>query len=148
MRVDAARIRQALMILLDNAKRYGGDEIHMILETTPSGYRIAVEDNGPGMSDADKEVAFERFFRGSNSAERYDSGLGLGLPIAKGIVEAHGGTVQLEDSPLGGLCAVVHLDGPRRIGRLPKSVKRSKSKARRKTIDSVFRSKGFDLRAP
>jgi signal transduction histidine kinase len=59
------------------------------------------------MSDNDKENAFQRFFRGSNAAERYDGGVGLGLPVALSIAEAHGGTISLEDRVDGGLVASI-----------------------------------------
>ena len=109
MRCDAGRIRQALLILLENAQHYGGGKIEVRVDESPDGFRIAVEDDGPGLSDADKENAFERFFRGSNAAERYGDGAGLGLPVAKSIVESHGGSISLEDREGGGLSAVVML---------------------------------------
>ena len=109
MRGDADRIRQALLILLENARHHGGDEVALRLSPTPDGYRLAVEDNGPGMSNKEKKQAFVRFFRGSNAAERYRNGLGLGLPVALSIAEAHGGTIQLSDRPGGGLIAALIL---------------------------------------
>jgi len=112
MRGDAGRIRQAMLILLDNARHYGGTNINLRLDQTPNGYRAAVEDDGPGMSEADKESAFQRFFRGSNAAERYRDGSGLGLPVALSIAEAHGGSINLSDRHEGGLVASMTL--PRR----------------------------------
>ncbi len=109
MRGDADRLRQAVLILLENARQYGGNHITLRLDHSPAGYRIAVEDDGPGMSDAEKESAFERFFRGSNAAERYADGVGLGLPVARSIIEAHGGSTALEDRPGGGLLAIISL---------------------------------------
>jgi len=111
MQGDADRLRQVSMILLENARHYGGNAITIRLDRSPDGYRIAVEveDNGPGMSDVEKENAFARYFRGTNAAERYASGVGLGLPVARSIVEAHGGTIMLEDHEGGGLVAAVML---------------------------------------
>jgi signal transduction histidine kinase len=106
---DADRLRQVLLILLENARHYGGDTIIIRLNHSPDGYRLAVEDDGPGMSDAEKENAFTRYFRGSNAAERYASGVGLGLPVANAIVEAHGGQIVLEDNDGGGLVAAITL---------------------------------------
>ncbi len=100
---DPTRVRQALLILLENARHHGGDEILVRLHQGAGGYRISVEDNGPGMSDVEKENAFHRFFRGSNAAERYSSGAGLGLPVARSIVEVHGGEIDLSDRAGGGL---------------------------------------------
>ncbi len=109
LQCDEGRIRQALLILLENARQYGGSDIVIRLDPAPDGYRIAVEDNGPGMTDADKQNAFQRFFRGSNAAERYGDGAGLGLPVAKSIIEAHGGKIDLVDRDGGGLSAVIML---------------------------------------
>ncbi len=104
---DPDRLRQAVLILLENARRYGGRDIVLRLDPTPEGYRIAVEDDGPGMSDEDKEMAFQRYFRGANAADRHVEGLGLGLPVARSIAEAHGGTIILSDREGGGLVAAL-----------------------------------------
>ncbi|MEO1092586.1 MAG: HAMP domain-containing sensor histidine kinase [Pseudomonadota bacterium] len=109
IRGDAARIRQAVLVLLDNAHHHGGSNVVLRLDHTPGGYRIAVEDDGPGMSDTEKASAFERFFRGSNAARRYGEGLGLGLPIGLAIAEAHGGTITLQDRSGQGLVASILL---------------------------------------
>ncbi len=109
LRCDRGRICQALLILLENARHYGGDLIEVRIDPSPDGFRIAVEDNGPGLDDDEKHSAFERFFRGSNAAERYGEGAGLGLPVAKSIIESHGGKILLEDREGGGLSAVIML---------------------------------------
>ena len=70
---------------------------------------ISVEDDGPGMDDETKSQAFERFFRGSNAAERYRDGAGLGIPVAYSIAKAHGGTIELSDREGGGLVAALLL---------------------------------------
>jgi len=106
---DPGRIRQALLVLLENARHHGGDRIHVRIGAHGDGLGVSVEDTGPGMSDADKAQAFERFFRGSNAAERYREGTGLGLPVALSIAEAHGGTVTLSDRDGGGLVATLLL---------------------------------------
>ncbi len=106
---DAGRLRQALVVLLDNASHHGGQVITLTISSSSTGYQIVVKDNGPGMSENDKSHAFERFFRGSNAAERYHEGLGLGLPIAQSIAESHGGTIELSDRPGGGLVATLAL---------------------------------------
>jgi len=106
---DSGRIRQALLILLGNARNYGGDKIVVHIETIGTDCRISIQDNGAGMSDEEKERAFERFFRGSNAAERYSAGAGLGLPVAKSIVEAHSGSIHLHDRPGGGLVVEIML---------------------------------------
>ncbi|MCP3664743.1 MAG: sensor histidine kinase [Gammaproteobacteria bacterium] len=95
--------------LLDNASHHGGRVITLTISSSSAGYQIVVEDDGPGMSDDDKSHAFERFFRGSNAAERYQEGMGLGLPIAQSIIESHGGMIELSDRPGGGLVATLSL---------------------------------------
>jgi len=102
-RTDPVRIRQVVLILLENASRYGGRSIELRLDSAPKGYILTVSDDGPGMTDDERAHAFERFFRGSNAAVRYGQGSGLGLPVAKAIVEAHGGEITLKNSPSQGL---------------------------------------------
>ena len=97
--VDPNRIHQVMTILLENALRYGGEEVRVRLDQTPDGYAVTVSDDGPGLTDQELAHVFERFFRGSNAAIRYDSGAGLGLPVAKAIVEAHGGRIALTSQP-------------------------------------------------
>lgn len=114
-RVDAGRIQQALIVLLENARHHGGGNIQLNLGDTAGGYFFAVEDTGPGMTDDEKSQAFERFYRGSNAAERYGDGAGLGLPVAQSIARAHGGTITLRDRPGGGLIAALWLPGKLRL---------------------------------
>ena len=109
--VDAVRFRQAILALLQNARRYGGPTIRAELQRTATGFRLHVEDDGPGLSEDEKRNAFQRFFRGSNAAEQGIEGSGLGLPVVKSIVEAHGGEVSLEESALGGLRVRLDLPG-------------------------------------
>jgi len=110
--VDLVRIRQCVLALFQNARRYGGPTIETTLKAIPDGFQIVVEDDGPGLSASEQEHAFDRFFRGSNAATLGIEGSGLGLPIVKSIVEAHGGTILLGDSELGGLR--VQVDLPKR----------------------------------
>ncbi|MCP3670526.1 MAG: HAMP domain-containing histidine kinase [Gammaproteobacteria bacterium] len=106
---DAGRLRQAVVVLLDNASHHGGRAITLAISSSSAGYQTVVEDDGQGMMDDDKIHAFERFYRGSNAAERYHEGLGLGLPIAQSIAESHGGKIELSDRPGGGLVATLSL---------------------------------------
>ena len=115
VRADPVRLRQALMVLLDNARNYGGDNVVLRLERTPDGYRLAVEDDGPGMGEKEMADAFERFYRGPNASARYRDGVGLGLPVARAIAEAHGGTIILENRPAGGLTAALLVPGRARL---------------------------------
>lgn len=99
IRVDPDRLRQVLVILMENALRYGQNTVEVRLSDAPGGFAIAVIDGGPGLSEEEQERAFQRFFRGTNAAALYAGGSGLGLPIAKAIVEAHGGRISLESEP-------------------------------------------------
>ncbi|NIA72426.1 HAMP domain-containing protein [Pelagibius litoralis] len=99
VRADPRRIQQVITILLENALRYGGEEIKVRLDQAPGGFAVTVIDDGPGLTEEEREHVFERFFRGSNAALRYDGGAGLGLPVAKAIVEAHGGHIALTSEP-------------------------------------------------
>ncbi|MEL6962877.1 MAG: HAMP domain-containing sensor histidine kinase [Pseudomonadota bacterium] len=105
---DVSRVRQAVLVLVQNAQHYGAGANLIRLEHGAGVYRIAIEDAGPGMSDAEKKDAFQRFFRGT-AADRYPGGTGLGLPVARAIVEAHGGSISLEDRPGGGLISTITL---------------------------------------
>ncbi|MCU0905016.1 MAG: ATP-binding protein [Tabrizicola sp.] len=102
-RVDPVRLRQCLLAVLNNALRYGGRTVRAWVERGPEGFDILVEDDGPGMSDAEKDQAFVRFFRGSGAQSSGVEGTGLGLPIVRSIMAAHGGSVDLSDREGGGL---------------------------------------------
>ena len=107
--VDGVRIRQALLALLSNSRQYGGEQVTVELSACSTGVRISVSDDGPGVSDAEKHTAFERFFRGSNAASQYGEGSGLGLAIVRAIAEAHQGKAWFEDRPGGGLVAIIEI---------------------------------------
>lgn len=109
MALDVSRIRQCIAAMIQNARRYGGPKIEVRLMRTAAGYRICVEDNGPGLPDDEKEKAFERFFRGSNAADQYEDGAGLGLPVVRSIARAHGGNALLCDRDGGGLSSIMEL---------------------------------------
>jgi heavy metal sensor kinase len=100
---DESLIRQAVMILLDNAIKYSGTgaTVHVSLESGDGEYRVVVSDTGIGIPAEAQLRIFERFFRidKSRSRDSADSGgTGLGLPIAKWIAEAHQGTLRLVES--------------------------------------------------
>jgi len=102
---DPDRLRQVLLILLDNAHRYGGGHIELRLAQSPDGYQVEVSDDGPGLDADDLAHVFDRLYRGQSAAQRYDAGVGLGLPVAKAIVEAHGGMMSVASEPGEGLTA-------------------------------------------
>ncbi len=107
---DSGRLRQVFSILIDNALRYSneGDNIEVKLERDTNSIIIMVRDTGIGLTKEESRQAFQRFFRGSN-AQGYARGTGLGLSVAKAIVEAHKGTITLEGKAGKGALATVIL---------------------------------------
>ena len=73
------------------------------------GIEIAVDDDGPGIPDAERAKVFEPFYRLDRSRDRATGGFGLGLSIARKAVMLHGGALRVESSPLGGARFVVSL---------------------------------------
>lgn len=92
--VDPGRIHQLLMVLFDNALRYSVDnpEIRVNVLTATDGINISVQDCGIGIPADELPHIFDRFVRGSNAIP---GGTGLGLPVAKAIAKAHGGTLSI-----------------------------------------------------
>lgn len=105
---DERLLRRAVRNLIDNAQRYGGGAIGLVL--TPSGPYIDVRvcDRGPGVPDALRERIFEPFYRLPGHAETA-GGVGLGLSLVKQIAERHGGSVRCEPRTGGGSCFVLSL---------------------------------------
>ena len=103
--VDRLRFEQVLINLLSNAQRYSpsGGCISVSHETVDGEEVLSVTDSGPGVPDEDRDLIFEPFYRGDRS------GLGLGLAIAKSIVELHGGRIWVEASQSGGSTFAVAL---------------------------------------
>jgi signal transduction histidine kinase len=100
---DADRLRQVIGNLVSNALRYtpaGGTialRAHPIGKQSKVGWvRIAVSDTGPGIPPEDLPHVFDRFYRGDPARGRTSGGSGLGLAIARALIEAHGGTIEVE----------------------------------------------------
>jgi signal transduction histidine kinase len=102
---DSERLQQALAIVLDNAVRYSprGGRVRVELARDGEALVVHVDDEGPGMSDAEIERAFEPHFRGAAGRALDDRGLGIGLGIAQRIVAAHRGSLDLARRAGGGL---------------------------------------------
>lgn len=91
---DVARAREALVHLIDNANRYSpaGEPIVVTAERNGDYVSVSVADRGPGIDSLEQALIFQKFYRGKD--QRYAiEGTGMGLPIAKAIVEAHGGSL-------------------------------------------------------
>jgi signal transduction histidine kinase len=94
--IDAQKIEQAVLVLVDNAAKYGpsGGTISFASSVRSGELRISVEDHGPGIPKEELPRIFERFYRLDKARSRQLGGSGLGLPITKTIVEAHGGHIE------------------------------------------------------
>ncbi|WP_164545622.1 sensor histidine kinase [Paenibacillus albus] len=95
---DESRIRQLLVILLDNALKYtpSNGRIEVTDKSSAHHVTIIVSDSGRGIPKEELPYLFDRFYRGDKSRSRNEGGTGLGLSIAKWIVDAHGGTIRAE----------------------------------------------------
>jgi two-component system, OmpR family, sensor histidine kinase KdpD len=92
VRMDLERIREVMLHLLDNAGKYSppGTPIHVTSELRDGEIVTSVADHGPGIEDIEQEMIFEKFYRGRRE-RRTIQGTGMGLAIAKAIVDLHGG---------------------------------------------------------
>jgi K+-sensing histidine kinase KdpD len=99
--VDARRVEQVLRNLLNNAVKYSpeGGTITIKGQQDEGQLLVSVSDQGIGISPAHLKKVFERFYRVENEATAQVSGVGLGLAISRGIVEAHGGHIWVESKP-------------------------------------------------
>ncbi|MBI2776251.1 MAG: HAMP domain-containing histidine kinase [Chloroflexi bacterium] len=104
---DAARLRQLVMILVDNAVAHSprdAGRVDVVVRIAGRDARLTVEDNGRGLREEDLPRLFERFWRGAGAPP---GGAGLGLSIAAWITDQHGGTIAAENRPEGGARFIV-----------------------------------------
>ena len=109
-RCDREKILQAFSILLDNALSYtpSGGKVRLCLAAEKNTLRFSFSDTGCGIPEKERERIFNRFYR-SDDAHADKAHFGLGLCIAKEILEGHRGSIRVEDSQMGGSCFVVEL---------------------------------------
>ncbi len=100
--------RRALRNLIDNAISYG-QAAHLSVKKSGSEVLVAIEDDGPGMSEEALASATRPFIRGEASRSRITGGAGLGLTLADAIAKAHGGSLELKNRSPHGLAAIIHL---------------------------------------
>jgi signal transduction histidine kinase len=114
---DAGRIRQVLRILLDNALKYTPAERDVELSVTRDAgeVRIVVRDSGLGIASEHVPRIFDRFYRIDQARSRAVEGTGLGLPIARALVTAHGGSINLTSIVGQGTTVTVSLPAQTRI---------------------------------
>lgn len=98
VRADSERIEQALLILVDNAAKYAASDSPIALSSTirSGALEISVQDKGPGIPEEELPLIFERFHWVDKTRSRKLGGAGLGLAIARSIIEAHGGRIEVE----------------------------------------------------
>lgn len=99
--VDREALADALLNLLTNAGKYGGDppRIGVRVERVGRQLRVSVSDNGPGIAATEHKRIFQKFYRVDDRLSRAREGSGLGLAIAKHVVRGHGGRIQLKSEP-------------------------------------------------
>ncbi|PPG26056.1 HAMP domain-containing sensor histidine kinase [Rathayibacter sp. AY2B9] len=98
---DADRLAQVLGNLLENGARFARSRIDVAVEAAADSVTITVDDDGPGIAEADRERVFDRLVRLDDARNRADGGSGLGLPIARGLARALGGDLVAEAGPVG-----------------------------------------------
>jgi len=111
LQVQPMALRSCLNNLLDNALRYAGQAL-ITLEDHREQLVIRVIDRGPGIAADQREAVFEPFFRLEGSRNRNSGGVGLGMTIARDAAQRLGGQLRLEETPGGGLTAVIDLPRP------------------------------------
>jgi two-component system sensor histidine kinase KdpD len=102
--LDGFLMEQVLVNLLENASRYtpAGSEIEISAVSNDKQAEISIADHGPGVPDGSEAKIFDKFFRGATVAPDGRRGVGLGLAICKAILDAHGGTIKVNNRKTGG----------------------------------------------
>jgi signal transduction histidine kinase len=108
LRAQPMALRSCLNNLIDNALRYAG-HARVEIEDTNDRLRVRVVDHGPGIAEELREVVFEPFYRVESSRNRNSGGVGIGMTIAREAARRMGGDLRLEQTPCGGLTAVLDL---------------------------------------
>ena len=110
--VDTEQIETVLKNLLDNALKYstvGNAPVEICLKKSDAGTLIEIQDRGPGIQDEELDLIFEPFYRTDKSRNRKTGGYGLGLSLCKTIIEAHGGTIDVQSNTGKGTMFSLHL---------------------------------------
>jgi signal transduction histidine kinase len=108
---DRRRVEQILTNLLANAAKYtpNGGVVEVAAASVNGHVTLSVADNGPGVPESERDIVFDKFYRGRDTLQRGEAGSGLGLAIVKSLVELHGGSVRIEQSAPRGARFVVEL---------------------------------------
>ena len=100
--LDPEKVRSVLTNLLENASKYAlpdSKSVVVVVNASEGAVEVKVEDDGPGIPEADFPKLFEPFFRVDRSRSRKTGGYGLGLSLCKRVMEAHGGRIAVENNP-------------------------------------------------
>ena len=108
MRGKPLALKRAIGNLIDNALFYG-ERAEITVRALDGWIEIAVRDHGPGVPEDAFASLLEPYVRLAHGRERNDGGMGLGLGIASGVIDSHGGKLVLANHPDGGLNAVIRL---------------------------------------
>ena len=102
IKADPVLLAQLISNLLDNALKYSGGEINLVVKITDQTLEILVKDRGPGIAPTEQELIFEPYRRGDQSGSRESRGAGLGLALCRAIAQAHGGNLTVRRRSGGG----------------------------------------------
>ena len=117
LHVDAGRLDQAIGHLLSNARKYGGDRIHLRAAVQGGTLLIEVHDDGPGIPTKYLSSIWNQFDRGERRLDSTNPGLGIGLAIVRAVAAAHGGAAEYRRSELlGGACFSITMPANTRTG--------------------------------
>ena len=109
---DRLALVRALDHLADNAARSADDHVAISIESVNGDLAIHVDDDGPGIAEADRAIVVRRFVRLDEGRARDQGGAGLGLAVASDVAAAHGGHLAITDSPIGGARITITLPVP------------------------------------
>ena len=139
--VDPDRLQQVLLILLDNAIKYTptGGRVTVAVCRQRNDAIIEIVDTGPGIAPEHLPRLFERFYRADSARSRKQGGIGLGLAIAKTLIDAHGGELTLSSNAEGGTRARIRLPAERRDPIPPIGIAES---VPRRGLDQAHQSSG------
>jgi signal transduction histidine kinase len=113
MKGDKEKVRQLLLILIDNAIKYSKEPIDVRIRAQKGGIKLEVTDYGIGVPESEIPYMFERFYRVDEARHRSTGGSGLGLSIAKKIIDIHEGNVEVYSKAGNG--TTISIQFPRKI---------------------------------